>query len=519
MFRPEPPQGFSKSQSQVVIGRPPIPLFGAPQGIKGVIPPPPIIQNPIKINYFPIGDTDYAKYKFYYVKKGQLVTPTTLEIEVEDTLGPGVFLEPSGYDIRIYDEFGLIPSYDVKEINPETGYFKLVAFVSALQDSAFVQIIAGNVNAIDDSIGLGSGTKLEFFKSPLLTKNRPTLLANHSHWFDANWKYRIPLPINAGQVTSPQPDFIFKVDSTFPELIGKSINEIVFAGTDRIPIKHHIQEFNSINGKLIAWGNKPLLSVDDLIYLYHGNDNAINTQDKFAVWDDYESRYSLSQVPVNGVASILDDTINANHGTPFGTSSVLAKNGQGLKFVADDSDYVANGLCVIDFDFTISLWYKTTQNVSGDLFALTSNDAADDHGILVETQSDGKLRFLVREPPGTGGGVDNFSPVGLNDDVFRLIHLVYDSENNIQKMFVDGIQVDSNTNNQPLMSDDKQCTLGKLNVLDMTRFFDGVLNDFRIAKRVYDADRSLIEFNNQNDFNAFFNPLSQEELKIVVANV
>jgi len=39
MWHPDPPQGFSKSQSQVIIGRPMIPLYGAPQGIGGVAPP------------------------------------------------------------------------------------------------------------------------------------------------------------------------------------------------------------------------------------------------------------------------------------------------------------------------------------------------------------------------------------------------------------------------------------------------------------------------------------------------
>lgn len=39
LWHPDPPQGFSKEQSQVIIGRPVIPLFGAPQGIGGVTPP------------------------------------------------------------------------------------------------------------------------------------------------------------------------------------------------------------------------------------------------------------------------------------------------------------------------------------------------------------------------------------------------------------------------------------------------------------------------------------------------
>ena len=35
MWHPDPPQGFSTSQEQVIIGRPMIPLYGAPQGIGG----------------------------------------------------------------------------------------------------------------------------------------------------------------------------------------------------------------------------------------------------------------------------------------------------------------------------------------------------------------------------------------------------------------------------------------------------------------------------------------------------
>lgn len=39
LWHPDPPQGFSQSQGLVIIGRPVIPLYGAPQGV-GVTPPP-----------------------------------------------------------------------------------------------------------------------------------------------------------------------------------------------------------------------------------------------------------------------------------------------------------------------------------------------------------------------------------------------------------------------------------------------------------------------------------------------
>ena len=38
LWHPDPPQGFTKEQGQIIIGRPIIPLIGAPPGIGGVVP-------------------------------------------------------------------------------------------------------------------------------------------------------------------------------------------------------------------------------------------------------------------------------------------------------------------------------------------------------------------------------------------------------------------------------------------------------------------------------------------------
>lgn len=43
LWHPEPPQGETSEQGLVIIGRPVIPRFGAPQGI-GVAPPPVLVS-------------------------------------------------------------------------------------------------------------------------------------------------------------------------------------------------------------------------------------------------------------------------------------------------------------------------------------------------------------------------------------------------------------------------------------------------------------------------------------------
>jgi len=61
----------------------------------------PAVEDSLLAIYPPLGDTDYSNYKFYQVTKGQFVTPGTNFIwEITDSVGPGVFLEASGFDIR-----------------------------------------------------------------------------------------------------------------------------------------------------------------------------------------------------------------------------------------------------------------------------------------------------------------------------------------------------------------------------------------------------------------------------------
>jgi len=38
LWHPDPPQGFTREQGQIIIGRPIIPVIGAPQGVGEVIP-------------------------------------------------------------------------------------------------------------------------------------------------------------------------------------------------------------------------------------------------------------------------------------------------------------------------------------------------------------------------------------------------------------------------------------------------------------------------------------------------
>ena len=104
MWHPDPPQGFSSEQGQVIIGRPLIPLIGAPQGIGGTPSP----DRPSLLAVFPpLGDIDYDNYKFYQINIGEIPTPSgDVILEITDSVGPGIFQEASGFDIRAFAGIG-----------------------------------------------------------------------------------------------------------------------------------------------------------------------------------------------------------------------------------------------------------------------------------------------------------------------------------------------------------------------------------------------------------------------------
>lgn len=98
LWHPSPPQGFSKEQGQVIIGRPTIALFESPQGISGESA---AAINPLLAIYPPLGDTDYTNYKFYQVNNGEFDIPQTDFIwQIQDVVGAGIFQTGGGDDIR-----------------------------------------------------------------------------------------------------------------------------------------------------------------------------------------------------------------------------------------------------------------------------------------------------------------------------------------------------------------------------------------------------------------------------------
>jgi len=153
MFSPEPPQGFTSEQSQVVILRQPIPLFSPPQRRRG--PPPDGETFRVKVTYPQAATGAFDFFRFYQINKNQVPSlQTDMPLVIIDSLPAGSILEGAGLDVRMFDSSGNAIPYESIDITLLGGgaadieiYFKMPTVAAG----EFVQLAFGNATATDDS--------------------------------------------------------------------------------------------------------------------------------------------------------------------------------------------------------------------------------------------------------------------------------------------------------------------------------------------------------------------------------
>jgi len=133
----------------------------------------------LKVVFPPIGDLDYINYKFYQVNKKEIDGEESNFIwEITDSVGTGIFLEPSGFDIRVFTSTGTPLIYEVTSIDVITGNFTIKITNPTLKDLDVIQIVFGKSDATDGSTSLGTGNTLSTHIMPLLTKDEENVLVD-----------------------------------------------------------------------------------------------------------------------------------------------------------------------------------------------------------------------------------------------------------------------------------------------------------------------------------------------------
>ena len=390
-------------------------------------------------------------------------------------------------------EFNIANSGNTTSVRPFGGNIDEVNIAQIERSEDWMKTVYNN--QVDTSTFYSTGT----------AENIPALdtMAYEINWIDTDFLQRFPLTIKAGQVPTTVTDVPLLIDGTFTELIGQTIAQLRFAGTDNVLLDYEIQKFDDSTGELIAWAKKSSVSDGDIIYVYFDNLAAVDEQDAFAVWSDYKNVYHLNNVVAAN--SILDSTIAQETGDPDSTTLVAGKIGDAQQFDDSIPSDITFASYAIETSFSISFWFKTS-TANGEVILSVINDpgVTGETGICLQVLSNGIVLFGYSSPP-SFGPIDVESGTGFNDGVYHKAVCVYDDAGDNQELFVDGVSVDSVTNTDPpqdFSGNPLETFVGVLSPGIVG--FDDIIDEFQTYVGVLSDDRILTEYNNQNDQSEFF---------------
>ena len=468
LWHPDPPQGFTTEQGQIIIGRPVIPLFGSPQGFGGAVAPP--AEDQLLAIYPPLADNTFQFYKFYQIKKNNVPTPQiNMPLVIIDTLGAGILQQASGFDIRAFDSLNTPIPYEVQSVNVATG--EIIVWV--------------NPNS-----------------TPL-------------NWFNELWLKRIPLTINPGQVPSVQNDFPILINGIFPDLIGHSSNELRFAGIDTVQLEYHIEEFDTLTGELTGWVKKPTISDGDIVYIYYDNVLAVDEQNPNAVYDgNYKAVYNLNET----TNTQKDSTVNANDGNIAVVNNVDGKIDGALELDGIVDRVIIPNSTSFNFTnaLTLSIWFKPNILLTGvDAGLLSKWDNAFESWFveLGRTGDDARVELAGTTPADWNVALPTFLA-----GVDYLFDLTYDGIT--KKIYINGDLAASipTTGNIDITS--LPVNIGQAMATGgIFHFFPGVVDETRLSNIARSADYIKTRHNNENDNDVFFTVGSSEPLVHVIKDL
>jgi len=332
-------------------------------------------------------------------------------------------------------------------------------------------------------------------------------------WYNSAWKSRIPIVVNGGQVPSTQTDFPFLINSTIPALIGKSTDEIRFADINKVKLDYEIPEFNSINGEIIAHTKIPLMQDSKITYLYFNNPSALNEQNPHDLWIDYAGVYHMNNTSF-GVDSILDSTVNANHGSTSGApTSVAGQVGKAYRTNGGGVITIPNSPS-IDIgvgDFSIELWLETFGVVATFYGLLEKPLDAPVKGwqvMLDQRISQKTMQLKINDGVNSGFGTYGGSGGILSNNGLHSIGWRLDNENMLLRGYVDGVP--GSQQGFPGITGDFSNT--DTLKIGSTTSIDAIFDEIRLSKVIHTNDYFKTTFNNQSDPSTFYSILPRQDI-------
>jgi hypothetical protein len=319
-------------------------------------------------------------------------------------------------------------------------------------------------------------------------------------WWNEDWKYRKKITIDHTKVSSNLNNFPVLIDITDSDISSHTQvdgDDIVFTNFSGNKLCHEIESYSIDDDHLVAWVNVPDLSSteDTILYIYYGNSNVNNQQNKPGVWDShYKMIQHLSEI--NG--SHYDSTAYNNNGTCYGG---VTQNASGLIAGADrfdgTNDYIDCGndprLGFKD-QITVEAWVNLG-TINYDSRIVQKYDAG--AGWILWYDGDDKcFEFVARN---ANVAFAKFSQVQPSINTWYHVVGIYDGSN--VRIIVNGVPGNTNASLTNMKLSSVNLSIGK-------EFLWGYMNGFIDEVRISDTARStgciVTEYNNQADPLSFY---------------
>jgi hypothetical protein len=329
--------------------------------------------------------------------------------------------------------------------------------------------------------------------------------------FEEGWQYLKKVTINHTKISGDLVNFpvlINTMDSDLRDKAQSDGDDILFMDDIGIATRlyHEIEYFVDSTGELVAWVNLSYLqsNQDTVIYMYYCNPGCGNNQAPERVWNsNFVSVLHMSDNPDN--CHIMDSTVHNNNGAKKGIDEPIESNGKiGKSQLFDGSnDYIDTKDFDIDNDFTISLWINPSSTDYNQCFIGKHKNGVDENLLIFgyydkDDPPDG-YSFHIREERYRGGimNADWHQMVYVGEKIGSSVTnaTVYKNGEILWQYNINKVVGD--------ISGYKPWTIGQDWDSIRTDFFNGMIDEVRIANNIKSTDWILTEYNNQNDPSSF----------------
>ena len=331
-------------------------------------------------------------------------------------------------------------------------------------------------------------------------------------WYNTNWKYRKKITIDNTKVSADLTDYPVYLDlselgTDFFDNVQNGGGDIRITTSDEeTEVPREIVSCNTTaeTGEVHFKGDLSG-STDTDFYVYYGNSEASD----YAITATYgaENVWNSNYKAVYHMKDADDSTSNSNDGTATGaTSGATGQIGDGYDFDGSD-DY-------IDISSLSKLQEGVAHSLSG-IFKIDADTGEDFQSLIASGigTSANRVGVVYRQ-------VENSLAYGIYDGSSYVIaesgsvsqntfHHFYISYNGTSaSLYIDGVL--QSGSNWPALSQTDRFMLGSdVHIVD--KYFNGILDEIRIANSDLGSDWGITENNNLMSPSTFYSIGSQEE--------